>query len=311
MSTAFVAYGLAIETSFPLPGTVPSDGFAEGLPLGIELCSPSALEADWRDPAGPRPWRGRLGDGEVLEVARGRGGEVLFRYGMHAAFHLDRAGSRLRCAPADPAAAAWQRVLLSRVLPNAAIAAGYEALHASAVATDRGVVAIVAAGGGGKSTLALEMVRRGHPLFADDTVVLGAGRGGVEAYPAGPFMNLPATSEPPPGEDLGLLGGERWVAVAGAARLPSRVAAIVMLEREPGNPLGAWPLSGTPLTLAPFALGLPDDAGRDASRFELYSDLLEETRLLRLTADLGHRPAELAEILEQTLDLAPLVGGTA
>jgi pimeloyl-ACP methyl ester carboxylesterase len=148
-------------------------------------------------------------------------------------------------------------------------------------------------------------------LFADDTVVLGPGWDGVQAHPAGPFMNLPAESEPPAGEDLGLLAGERWIAVAGAARYPARVAAIVVLERGPGKLLGAWPLSGTPLTLAPFALGLPDDTGRDASRFELYADLIEEAKLLRLTADLGHSPADLAEILEGTLGLAPLVGETA
>jgi hypothetical protein len=186
-----------------------------------------------------------------------------------------------------------------------AIAAGYEALHASAVATERGVVAIVAVSGAGKSTLALELVRRGRALFADDTVVLGRGSGGIEAHPAGPFMNLPAGSEPPPGEDLGLLAGERWVAVADAARLPAPVAAIVVLERGPGQLLGVRPLRGTPLTLAPFALGLPDDRGRDASRFELYSDLLEETQMLRLTADLHHRPADLAETLERALCLAP------
>ncbi|MGH2940405.1 MAG: hypothetical protein ACRDPE_20045 [Solirubrobacterales bacterium] len=311
MTSTFVAYGLAIEAGFPLPGPVWSEGFAGAQPLALELTSPAALEAGWSGLAGPRPWRGRLGDGEELEIARGRGDDLLFRYGKHADYHLDRDRSRLCCAPADPAAAAWQRVLLTRVLPNVAIASGYEALHAGAVATDRGVVAIVAAAGAGKSTLALELVRRGHPLFADDTVVLGPGWGGVEAHPAGPFMNLPAQSEPPPGEDLGLLAGERWVAVAGAARRPSRVAAIVLLERGAGKLLGAWPLSGTPLTLAPFALGLPDDSGRDASRFELYADLLEQAKLMRLTAGLGHRPADLAEILERALGLAPLVGETA
>jgi hypothetical protein len=308
MSTTFVAYGLTIEASFPVPGSVPTDGLAGGQPLALELASPKALEASWGGPAASRPWRGRLGDGEILEIARGRAGDVLFRYGKHADFHLDRARSRLRCAPTDRAAPAWQRVLLTRVLPNVAIAAGYEALHGSAVATNRGVVAIVAGSGAGKSTLTIELVRRGHPLFADDTIVLGTGWGGVEAHPAGPFMNVPIEAKPPPGEDLGVMAGERWFAAAGAARLPSRVAAIVMLDRGPGKVLGAWPLSGTPLTLASFALGLPDDVGRDGSRFELYSDLLEEAKLLRLTADLGHRPTDLAEVLERALRLAPLVG---
>jgi hypothetical protein len=191
------------------------------------------------------------------------------------------------------------------VLPNVAIAAGYEALHASAVATEHGVVANVAASGGGKSTLALELVRRGWPLFADDTVVLGRGRAGIEAHPSGPFMNLPAASPAPRGEALGLLAGERWVAIADAAREPDRVAAIVVLERQPGRPLGVRSLPGSMLTLAPFALGLPDDVGRDGQRFGLYADLVGEVRLLRLTADLHHRPADLADTLERELDLMP------
>jgi hypothetical protein len=311
VNAAFPAYGLAIEAGFPLPGPQPAEGPVDGQPVSLELASEARLEGEWSGPAAPGSWRGRLGDGEELEIVRGLGGDLLFRYGALARFHLDPAGSRLRCAPVDPDAAAWRRVLLTRVLPNVAIAAGYEALHASAVATDRGAIAIVAPSGAGKSTLALELVRRGHPLFADDTVVLGPGWDGIEAHPGAPFMNLEPGSEPPAGETVAVLAGERWVAVAGAARVPSRVAAIAVLERGPGKLLGAWPLDGTPLTLAPFALGLPDDLGRDASRFELYADLLAETRLLRLTADLGHRPSDLAEVLERALDISPLVKETA
>jgi hypothetical protein len=52
-------------------------------------------------------------------------------------------------------------------------------------------------------------------------------------------------------------------------------------------------------------LGLPDDGGRESARFALYADLVEDARLLRLTAEEEHRPAELAEALERSLGLAP------
>jgi hypothetical protein len=191
-------------------------------------------------------------------------------------------------------------------LPNIGIAHGYEALHASGVSTDRGVVAITASSGTGKSTLALELLKRGWPLFADDTVVLGRRGDAIEAHPSVPFVNLPAVAgDVSLGTDLGLVDGERWVAVDNPAGAASQVAAIVLLERGPGKLLGAWPISGSPLTLAPFMLGLPDDEGRDSARFALYADLVERAQLLRLTADAAHRPADLAGTLERALGITP------
>jgi hypothetical protein len=243
----------------------------------------------------------------MFAIERGREGDLLFRYGTRARFHLDARCRRIGCVPGDPAGAAWRRMLLTRVLPNVSIAHGYEALHASAVLTDHGVVAIAAPSGTGKSTLALELVRRGWPLFADDTVVLGRRDDAIEAHPAAPFINLPAAAGNVRslGTDLGLVDGERWVAVADPADTPAEVAAIVLLERKPGKLLGARPMGVSPLALAPFMLGLPDDEGRDSARFALYADLVERTQLLRLTAGAAHRPADLAETLERTLGLVP------
>ncbi|HEX4463845.1 MAG TPA: hypothetical protein VH042_04305 [Solirubrobacterales bacterium] len=277
--------------------------------MALEMEPAARLESSWSGSASPKAWRGRLGDDQVFAIERGREGDLLFRYGARARFHLDAKRRRLGCAPSDPAGAAWRRMLLTRVLPNVGIAHGYEALHASAVLTDRGVVAIAAASGTGKSTLALELVKRGWPLFADDTVVLGRRGETIEAYPAAPFVNLPAAAGDVRslGTDLGLVDGERWVAVANPAGAAAEVAAIVLLEREPGQLLGAGPAGGSPLVLAPFMLGLPDDEGRDSARFALYADLVERAQLLRLTADAALRPADLAEMLERALGLTSRV----
>lgn len=305
MVESFPAFGLSIKARFPLP--VPVCGAAEAeLPgVALEMESPERLEAHWSGSASPRAWRGELGDGQTFAIERGREGDLLFRYGARARFHLDSKHARLGCVPSDPAAAAWRRVLLTRVLPNVGIAHGYEALHASGVLTDRGVVAIAAASGTGKSTLALELAKRGWPLFADDTLALGRRGDAVEAHPAAPFANLPALAGDAEllGADLGLVDGERWVAVAGSPGKASPVAAIVLLERGPGMPLDARPVSGSPLMLAPFMLGLPDDEDRDATRFALYADLVESVPLLRLSADSRHRPADLAATLELALGL--------
>ncbi len=300
------AFGLSVEARFPLACLGAPSRAGGGHRLALELSSPPRLAAAWSGPATPRPWRGRLGDGEELTIAWGLGGDLLFGYGELADFRLDPGRALLECAPVDPEAAAWRRVLLTRVLPNVAIASGFEALHASAVTTEHGVLALAAAAGTGKSTLALELLRRGRALFADDTVALSRGGAGVEAHPAGPFMNLPVGADPPSrSEELGRRGAERWVAVADPARAAARLAAIVLLERGAGRSLQVRPARQTPLALVPFMLGLPDEEGREEDRFSLYSDLVEDTRLLRLSADLGDRPGDLADALEAELALLP------
>jgi hypothetical protein len=307
MEKSYAAFGLSLRSSFALPGMAPVE--SDGLPaLSLDLEAGAALEDAWSGALAPTPWRGRLGDGEELTIEWGRAGDLRFGYGRRAAFRLDPSGTRLGCAPADVIRLDWQRVLLTRILPNVAIARGDEALHACAVLTPLGVVAIAGPSGMGKSTLAGELVRRGSQLFSDDVVVLRRGLGAaVEAQPATPHMNVSAGASPADdlGATLGILAGERWVAARSVADRAAGVAAVVALERGPGLPLEVEPLPKSPLTLAPYMLGLPDDEGRDAERFALYSDLAESAALLRLGADRSIAPGQLAEALEEALGVSP------
>jgi hypothetical protein len=311
MDGGYVAYGLSLLSSFPLPGMVPAE--LEGPPsLGLGLEALAGLEAAWSGPIGPSPWRGRLGDGQMLTIERGVDGDLRFAYGDRACFRLSRAGDRLGCAPRDATKLDWQRVLLNRILPNVSIAHGNEALHACAVETPLGVVAVAAPSGTGKSTLARELMRKGWPLFADDTLILSRGDEAIEAQAATPHMNIATGSGDSGslGETLAELGGESWLAIHRASSGAREVAAVVILERGPRLALGARPLGATPLALAPYMLGLPDDEGRDASRFALYSDLAESARLIQLTGGPADRPAALADALERVLDLSsPLTAG--
>jgi hypothetical protein len=275
---------------------------AAGLPeLELALVAGDELEAAWSGAATPGSWRGTLRDGAELTIRWGRAGELLFGYGDAARYLLDPAGSRLLCAPAEPSSLAWQRVLLSRVLPVVAIACGYEALHAAAVRTPAGVVAIVGGSGAGKSTLAAELVRRGHGLIGDDVLVVGRGADGVLAFPGGAHLSLEAGGEEGlEVEVLGELGGKLWAVVGEPESEPAPVAAVVLLERGEG-PVEAQELSPSPLTLAPFMLGLPDEEGREARRFALYADLVEAGRLLRLGGSASAPVGEFAEALERAV----------
>lgn len=299
MPTCHSAFGLNLRGDLPLPGLpVARPGLPE---LELQTVGADELEAAWSGAATPGSWRGTLRDGTELTIRWGRNGDLLFGCGDEAHYLLDSAAERLLCAPAEASALAWQRVLLSRVLPVVAIARGYEALHAAAVQTPVGVVAVVGASGAGKSTLAAELVHRGHRLIGDDVLVVGRAADRIVAFPGGAHLSFEPGAEHNLEVDvLGELGGKLWTVLEEPASEPAPVAAIVLLERGEG-PVEAEELPPSPLTLAPFMLGLPDEEGRDGERFALYADLVEAGRLLRLGGAATAPPSEFAEELERAV----------
>jgi hypothetical protein len=82
------------------------------------------------------------------------------------------------------------------VLPLALQAQGREVLHASAVRTPDGVIALCARSGTGKSTIARALSGRGHLLWADDAVCFELNAERVEALPVPFTLRLrPASAE--------------------------------------------------------------------------------------------------------------------
>ncbi len=310
METLYAAYGLRLASSFPLPGMpAATQAFADLPLLALALRDPAELERAWSGASGPAEWRGRQGDGRDLVIERGADGDVLFRYGELARFRLDRGMQRLECAPSRDGLD-WQRALIGKVIPSVSLMLGYEGLHAAAVDSPDGVVAIMGASGAGKSTLALELLCRGWPLFCDDVLALSQADGVVLAHPGTPHMNL-AQSFPGAidsrelGDAIGILAGERWLAARHATGESRPVRMLCLLERRSGLSLGIHNLSESPLSLAPYMLGLSTDPKRQRSRFDLYGDLAATAMLVSLTAGLEHRPRELADLLEQALACMP------
>jgi hypothetical protein len=316
-TTRHIAYGLELHASFALLGTRaaeaarPREGEGELPALALEQVEPEELLSAWSGPDATPAWTGTLGDGRSLRIEHGADGDVLFTHRERAHFRLDRAAERLECAPLEPGPA-WQQTLLGRVLPNVAILHGYEALHASALRSPRGVVAILAPAGMGKSTLALELVGRGWPLFTDDVLILGRGPTGVCAHRGTPHMNLAhRTIERTEPELLGaswsLFEGERWVSLSGRAwsggDAADTVSLVCLLERVPTGGRGLEPLPSMPLALGPYMLGPPGEPReREAARFELYADLMDTARLVRLSCERSTSPTELAQLVERGLD---------
>jgi hypothetical protein len=285
MSVSCCAFGLQLEASFPLPGV--RDASDPDLPaLGVELVDEAELERCWSGDAFEPDWVGLLGDGRELRLERGSAGDRLFTYGERARFHLASDEKTLRCAPAGDGLD-WQRALLSKVLPTVSVLRGYEALHASALDTPYGAVALLAPSGTGKTTLALELLARGCELICDDVLVLSTGVTGVLAHPAPPHMNLEPEAAGRAAREglvqpLACFGEEQWASARQVAVDARPLSAVFLLDRRPGVSRELHALAPSPLRLAPYMLGVRADEGRRRDRFGLYGTLASQAALFEL-----------------------------
>jgi hypothetical protein len=311
MDIRYIAHGLDLRCDFALPGMTPAGEEAVpacALPsVTLHIDSVAQLADRWSGPHDAPLWRGRLGDGCELTIERGADDDTLFTYGQRARFHLDASRSSLTCVP-RASGLHWQRTLLTKVLADVSLLRGHEALHASAVDSPHGAVAMVAPPGAGKTTLALELMRRGHRLLADDVLTLADGPHGPVAHGASPHMNLAAehhAAATPLVDTLGRLANERWVAARDVVQGPRAVHLICLLERRSGRELGVEPLGSGPLALAPYMLGLEDGLLRERARFALYAELASSATLLRLSCDNRDSPAEIADLVELAATDAP------
>jgi hypothetical protein len=110
------------------------------------------------------------------------------------------------------------------VLPLGLQALGREVLHASAVLTRNGVLALCAVSGIGKSTTAYAISRRGYQLWADDAVQFSIGGDDVEAIPLPFTLRLKGPSSLP---------GRQTEGVHQPPAAP--LAAICVLDRVAGD----------------------------------------------------------------------------
>ena len=296
------AYGLGVETDISLPGTQPV--CPPDHPHRVTLHSaaapelPSLLET-------PRYLRNlQTYDGAGFAMLESLDGDLLFAYGRKALFHLSADYATLRSAVGAEAGRAWQRVLLDTVLWTVSLLRGFELLHASAVTTDHGLIALVARTGGGKSSLAAEFLRRGAALFSDDIVALDDPGGEVIAHPGPPLMNLPRVLAPAQvgGTVVAEFGDERWVALDRTGTAPSALAAVVLVNRVAGEAAQCSLTAATTLTLLPHGVSLPHLADRARRHFDIFGSMIATTPILSLHADPSVPPSELADLINRSLD---------
>ncbi len=260
----------------------------------------------WSVATGAPVWQTTFPNHHHVRCERGQAGDYLLSFGREATFHLDRDAGLLLCAPADLEGLGWQRFLLDTVLQCVSLIRGFEALHASAIRAPEGIAAFVAAPGGGKSTLAAELVRRGHSLFSDDVLALSQAGGEVLAHAGPPLMTLAADESvamDQMGDSLGVLpdDGTSWVRIRHAGGNPQPLAKLFVLDRRRGEETRAIrePVGGG--RLLPHMLSLNRDPARALSRSGLLAELVGDVPVYRLEVAEDGELAELAVVVEENL----------
>jgi hypothetical protein len=239
------AYGLALEGEEPLLALLGAPSQAPLRRTVMRVVEQSELDADW-PAAGARRLSTERPDPEAPPRTIDEHPEAGWRLdapGWGCA-RVAPDGSLIDCARDRAEEWRWQRFLVGRALPFAAVAAGLEVLHAAAVVVDGSALAVTGGSGAGKSSVAAALTLAGAELLTDDVLAVEQRDGSVLAHPGPPLLAL-RDSEVAAlggerfrrvGELTGEGGGKAYMAVAASAR-PVPLARLAILRRtgEPGG----------------------------------------------------------------------------
>lgn len=179
------AFGLEIEGDFAVPGLPPATGPPTGPRTVAKLVAEETIRADWPAEGVIRLLEERFDDApeaaRYIDRAPGVGYRLYARHFGHAFVSED--GARVLCAPPDDEPWSWQRFLVGRVLPWAAVLRGREIFHASAVTLEGRAIGFIGPTGAGKSSLAIHLCLAGAGFLTDDVLAVEGDLGTLRAHP--------------------------------------------------------------------------------------------------------------------------------
>lgn len=312
--------GLTLETSFRFATPLPSSPHPPDLWFSLEVGGPFPPHST---PAKPDFESSvRIEGGAPLLALYRTPGKDLLSYAEVAEFQVsDRA---IRCRLLDPEYAYMVEVhLLGVVLSYWLERRGIPVLHASAVSVENRAVGFMATNRGGKSSLAISLVERGHPLLSDDLLGVQQGPSGWEAMPGFPSMRMwPDLAERVMGTEWETLPlahprySKRRVPVGagGFGQFLDRsqpLACLYLPERQdPGEAAEGVPAirvetvppaqAVVELVRGSFLLRIPQAAGFAPDRLRLFSDLVGRVPVRRLVYPSGF--ALLPEVTDRILE---------
>jgi hypothetical protein len=298
------AFGINVETTFAAPGL--PEG-ARRLPgTRVERVPEEAIAGRWDATGAERleeqtlSRRGRQPD---RTIDRGPGGDYLL-YARHFGTALiSPGGDRVLCAPPAVEAWRWQRFLIGRVLPWAALLRGRELFHASAVRVGDHAVGVLADSGFGKTSIAVRMMLHGAGFITDDVLAL-SGDEPVLAHPGPAIAALrPAERdalEPVERRRLGRVLGRSGKTYVAVEREPAAIplGGMYFLERASGSAGHRFEPGVEPrrLLASAFIAGVESDR-RLVGLLDLSARLEEAVPIWRVGVDYEEGAAPVAEAI--------------
>jgi hypothetical protein len=309
MSARATAFGLDVESEISLSLLAGSTAEPTGRGLEVSLASVDTGMPRWPEAARLICDERQPDGAPIFQIEADPDAGYLISGPEYGAHRLSPDGRLLRCDPEGLPDASWQRLLISQVLPFAAVLQGLEVFHASAVVWRERAIAFLGNSRAGKTTLALEMCRRGAQFLADDVLALECRAGQLLAHPGTPIAGV---SHPQaPGEAPGAaLGGEQIVAVNERERLmhvagapePVPLAALFFLDRREDGPESPRfePAADAQMLLGATFNLLLRTPERLRSQLEVCA-LAAQLRVERIVCDLDAGPAQLSAAVELRL----------
>jgi hypothetical protein len=303
------AFGLEIDASFAVPGLPRTSGPPAGPRTRLDLAPAEVIERDWPARGTERVLEERFDDGppaRTIDVHPRRGYRLYARHFGIA--RISPTGGRVVCAPPEDEAWSWQRFLVGRILPWAAVLRGLEVFHASAVGHNGRAVAFVGETGAGKTSLAVQLVARGMEFMTDDVLALELADGSLRAHPGAGIASVRAAEREAIADDtwsrLGTVLGDsvKTYLEVERAEQPLPLGAVYFLARdegEPVEPLGA--LDPRLLLASTFVLGVQTPA-RLRNQLDVCAAMAHSVPLFRLRIGSGMRAARLAALVHDHLD---------
>ena len=236
------AFGLDLHSEIPLSFLEGSSAKPTGRALAVSMQAGNA-EFDWPDSAELVCDERRPDGSSIYQIEAHPQAGYLIAGPEYGAYLLSGHGRQLRCAPGEHDEGAWQRLLIAQVLPFAALLHGLEVFHASAVVWGAEAVAFLGPSRAGKTSLALELCRRGAGFLADDVLALESSADDLIAHPGTPIAGVDhaeaersrAADGCPGGELLAVNARERLVHVSGGATA-APLGALFFLDRRADGP---------------------------------------------------------------------------
>jgi hypothetical protein len=311
--TRATAFGLDVRSEIPLSFLEGSATKPTGRLLEISGRVQDAAKLDWPEHA------------ELVCDERQPDGSAIFRIEQHpeagylisgpeyGTCLLSADGRRVRGVFEGLPDDAWQRLLIAQALPFVALLHGLEVIHASAVVTDQGAVAFVGPSRAGKTSLALELCRRGASFLADDVLALERAGDDLLGHPGSPVAGVDHAEaqrlEQAEGvqrqEIVAINAREQIVRVHGAVE-PTPLAALFFLDRRrdaPSEPRFEPAIDPRTLLAATFNTVLTTPA-RLRGLLEVCA-LAARRRVERVAIGPGVDAAQLAAAVERRLGISP------